>query len=197
MTRSIDVYTPPMIPFIGWQAFSPEECDQIKKIGEMFEFQNAKMGSGSQSVEDKEYRDTDITWIEPNEKTYWIFDRMNEVLAYINFHHFQLDLVRFDGFQYSKYKEGGHYKRHVDTITNPPHGLFRKLSMSILLSDPEDYEGGELVIDVSGNMENAMRAKPGKGECVFFYSHLPHMVEPVTSGKRIALVTWALGEKQR
>lgn len=197
MTRSINVFTPPMVPFIGWKAFSPEECEQIRKIGEMFEFQNAKMGHGKTTVEDKTYRDTDITWIEPSEKTYWIFDRLNEVLAYVNFHHFQLDLIRFDGFQYSKYKEGGHYKRHTDIINNPPDGLFRKLSVTVMLSDPTDYEGGELVLDISGNMDDAMRAKPGLGEAVFFYSHIPHLVEPVVSGKRISLVTWALGEKLR
>lgn len=197
MTRSIDIFTPKMVPFVAWKAFEPEECDKIIKTGELFEFQKAKMGSGGDENEDHDYRDTDITWIEPNDKTYWIFDRMNEVLAYINHQHFQMDLTRFDGFQYSKYKINGHYKRHVDVSYNSNDSLYRKLSMSVLLTDPEEYEGGELVLDVGGNMEEATRVKPKKGEMVIFYSHIPHLVEPVTSGKRLALVTWALGEKIR
>lgn len=199
MTRSIDVFIPPMTDFVAWKAFEPDECDQIVKLGELFEFHKAKIGGGEErdGVVDEDYRDTDITWIEPNDKTYWIFDRMNEIVAYLNFMHFQMDLDRFDGFQYSKYKIGGHYKRHNDVVHNPDHGLYRKLSMSVMLTDPEEYEGGALVLDVNGNRDTPFKVKPKKGEMILFYSHIPHMVEPVTSGKRISLVTWALGEKVR
>lgn len=199
MTRMIDVYTPPLVDFVAWKAFEPEECDQIKKLGELFEFHKAKIGNGGEGdgKEDIDYRDTDITWIEPNDKTHWIFDRMNEIVAYLNFTHFQMDLECFDGFQYSKYKEGGHYKRHTDVTHTPMNGLYRKLSMTVMLTDPEEYEGGEFVLDIHGNPDEAFKVKPKKGEMILFYSHLPHMVMPVTKGKRISLVTWALGEKIR
>lgn len=196
MTRFIDTYVPPMIDYVAWKAFEPEECDEIKKLGELFEFHKAKIGE-AEGHEDTDIRDSDITWIEPNEKTHWIFDRMNQIVSYINFTHFQLDLDRFDGFQYSKYKDGGHYKRHTDITKAPEDGLFRKLSMTVMLTDPEEYEGGEFYLDIHGNMDGGLRVKPKKGEMILFYSHIPHCVEPVTKGKRISLVTWALGEKMR
>jgi PKHD-type hydroxylase len=196
MTRQIDTYIPPMVPYVAWKAFEPEECDKIKQVGELLEFKKAKMGS-NEGREDQEYRNTDITWIMPEPQNHWIFDRMNEVVAYLNFMHFQMDLTSFDGFQYSKYKLNGHYKRHTDIIINPPGGLYRKLSMSVMLSEPDEYEGGELVLDASGAEKDLIKVKLKKGEMILFYSHIPHNVEPVIKGTRLALVTWALGEKIR
>lgn len=191
MTTPIGVFVPPLSHYIGWKAFEPEECDRIKKIGELMEFHKGKVNKAGGPVDDPSVRQTDVTWIEPGEKTMWIFDRMDQVVSYLNFMHFQMDLVQFDGFQYSKYKVGGHYKRHADTHSRD--GLYRKLSMSIMLSDPEEYEGGELVLDLGG--PDPLKFKPKKGEMIIFYSHILHSVEPVTSGNRVALVTWAMGEK--
>ena len=122
----------------------------------------------------------------------WIFDRLAELVAKVNYDKYQLDLTRFDGFQFSVYNKDGHYDWHSDLQNMPREdGVFRKLSVSVMLSNPEEYEGGELVLAVDNNPELKLK----KGTAIFFYSFINHKVNPVTKGKRTALVTWALGPK--
>lgn len=192
-TRNIPAFIQPIENVVIWEnLFTPDECDSIIAFGELGEFMKARIGEADDGIEDKGIRDTDITWIEPDNDSGWIFDRMAELISKVNFDKYQLELTRFDGFQYSVYNEGGHYDWHVDTQDMPREdGVFRKLSVSVMLSDPEDYEGGELALAVNGNPE----LKPKKGSAVFFYSFINHTVKPVTKGTRTALVTWALGPK--
>lgn len=194
--RKIDVYLPAMEPYCIWRdGFTAEECDKIRQVGELCEFSKARIGSFDGDDEDEVVRKTDIVWIDPSEDNKWIFEKMNLIIAKINFDKYQMDLERFDGFQYSKYVDGGHYEWHIDTMSNPPDGLYRKLSVSLMLSDPEEYEGGELMLSIHGNEAKAVKVKPQKGDMVIFYSHVPHRVNPVTEGERLTLVTWGLGNK--
>lgn len=195
--RNIDLHVPPMELFCVWgNAFTPEECAAVKNIGELFEFEKGKIGSGAFAKENEDIRDTDITWIQPKDEFKWVFEKMAALLSKINFDKFQLDLKRFDGFQYSKYKEKGHYDWHTDTIHAPPDGLYRKLSLTLMLTNPEEYEGGEFLINTKGDQDKEVATlKVKMGDLLVFYSHLPHKVVPVTSGCRVTLVTWALGAK--
>jgi len=197
--RNIDIYKPPIENFVIWSgAYTIEECDQIIQFGELAEFKDAGVGGGKNNPTrtDTSIRDTKIVWIQPTEDAKWIFERMNTIVGRINFDKFQLDLDRFDGFQYSKYEVDGHYNWHTDTILNPEHpNKYRKLSFSLMLTNPEDYEGGDLMFNVAGDQNTGHATKPKKGDLVAFYSHIPHKVAPVTSGTRLSLVTWALGKK--
>ena len=56
--------------------------------------------------------------------------------------------------------------------------------MTLMLDDPDDYEGGELQICHMGNFNDVITVKPKKGDIVFFASWMPHRVAPVTSGTR-------------
>lgn len=193
--RRIDKHVMPMHPWQIWGGgFTEEECDAIIQAGELCEFQKAAVGIKNNNEINEKIRNTDIVWLEPNDDTIWIFERMNELIAKINFDKFQMDLDRFDGFQYSKYKTDGHYDWHTDIIETGHNGLFRKLSVSLLLSNPKDYKGGDFWITGSSE-KDAHKIKLKKGDLIVFYSHLPHKVSKVTEGERITLVTWALGEK--
>jgi PKHD-type hydroxylase len=66
----------------------------------------------------------------------------------------------------------------------------RKVSLTIQLSDSDDYEGGELQL-LRGRMQENM--PKGKGCVVVFPSYLLHRVSPVTKGKRISMVLWVGG----
>jgi len=88
-------------------------------------------------------------------------------------------------FQFLKYtdKMKGHYEAHTDnSFTNP-----RNTTVIISLSDPSEYEGGELQIQ---NSEKLLKLKKGSG--VIFPSNFmfPHKVYPVTKGERRVLVIW-------
>jgi PKHD-type hydroxylase len=90
-------------------------------------------------------------------------------------------------FLVSKYVTGKYYGWHVDSpiMGNPP--LRTDLAMTIFLSDPAAYEGGELVIQ-SDTGNSAF--KPTKGDAVLYPCQYLHCVNEIKSGERIAAVTW-------
>jgi PKHD-type hydroxylase len=96
--------------------------------------------------------------------------------------------------QIGRYKSTnkGHYDWHMDASA-PQNGMQRKLSISILLSDPSEFEGGELQFK---NMEdNKVLTK--QGSIVVFPSFIEHKVTPITKGVRYSAVTWAIGPSFR
>tara|TARA_B100000287_G_scaffold56452_1_gene49608 strand:- start:339 stop:926 length:588 start_codon:yes stop_codon:yes gene_type:complete len=137
-------------------------------------------------------------------KIAWIVDRyvrtqlFHSVDSY-NKENWNYDLDGCDALQYGIYSDGGHYNWHVDheleiaKIDNK--SLIRKLSVTIWLNDPDEYEGGELDIEVYGPYENKRydTLKLSKGSIVIFPSDKWHRVRPVTSGVRKSLVTWFRG----
>ena len=91
----------------------------------------------------------------------------------------------------------------MDTDTKPYSdgnlkGKMRKLSVTLSLSDGNDYEGGDFEIDfrnTTPDKPNKMIIKElrNKGSLVVFPSYLWHTVHPVTSGRRLYLVLWSSG----
>jgi PKHD-type hydroxylase len=90
----------------------------------------------------------------------------------------------------SKYEPGMHYGMHVDSpiMGDPQVGAIRTdVGMTIFLSDPSTYEGGELsVITQTGDV----RYKLNRGDAIIYPTTQIHGVLPVISGVRLAAVTW-------
>lgn len=116
-----------------------------------------------------------------------------EVMNEINNSYYQYDLTDDFEFQLIKYYPGGHYEWHCDYGLSPKKNIYRKLSMTIQLSNSDDYEGGELEIVDYGNRTHVFPKE--KGMFIVFDSKIPHRVIPVSRGQRIALVGWANGPK--
>jgi PKHD-type hydroxylase len=89
---------------------------------------------------------------------------------------------------FSRYGKGMEYGRHVDNAvlgTNPP--LRTDVALTLFLSDPESYVGGELVVlTAAGEAEFKLPA----GHAVVYPATFEHWVEPVREGERLAAVTW-------
>ena len=95
--------------------------------------------------------------------------------------------MRLFPFLLSKYEPGMQYGWHVDSpiMGNPP--VRTDLAMTLFLSDPASYDGGELVIrDAQG--EKAY--KPAQGDAVVYPCRSVHCVREVTRGQRLAAVSW-------
>jgi len=92
-------------------------------------------------------------------------------------------------FNYLIYNEGDHFRRHRDDIRKQNYPR-RILSTSTLISQSEDFEGGELIIfndDEGTEIDTELQV----GETVIFHSkYAPHQVNPVTKGTREVLVAW-------
>ena len=143
----------------------------------------------------KEYRNSQICWLTPkkNDNINDIFKKIIKKIIEVNNDHFQFNLTDLESLQYTVYKEGQFYKKHLDFDCKLGIGdTHRKLSFSIQLTDPSEYEGGDLIAYLS---ENHIVAEKSIGSLTFFPSFLLHEVTPVIKGKRIALVGWVHGPK--
>jgi len=80
---------------------------------------------------------------------------------------------------------GGHYIQHRDTQGSGSSMHYRKISIVIMLSDPGDYEGGELHFS-----ELDKKIKLEKGSVIFFDPNLLHGVQPVTAGERFVFISF-------
>ena len=113
----------------------------------------------------------------------------------LNGQFWKYDLKNHFEFQLIKYDIGGNYHWHCDYGIAPKRGLSRKLSMSIQLTPPEEYHGGELQVVDYGN--HTVNISTDLGTVIVFDSKLPHKVWPVVWGQRISLVGWANGPRLR
>jgi PKHD-type hydroxylase len=154
----------------------------------------AEAGSiqGDSSLINLEQRRTDIIWQDFMQplgciaRTY--IDIANQAAGW------EYQLISQEATQIGKYKsdDKGHYDWHMDSGP-PKDGIQRKLSISILLSDPSEFEGGEL--QFKGIEDKKILTK--QGSIVVFPSFIEHKVTPVTKGVRYSAVTWASGPSFR
>lgn len=115
-----------------------------------------------------------------------------------------------EAVQYTEYNVGEYYGWHADAWEEPYkdnkssayNGRIRKLSMTLSLTDPEEYEGGNLEFDFrndtdfdyhSTSKRLCTEIRP-KGSMIVFPSFVWHRVTPVTKGLRQSLVMWSLGK---
>lgn len=92
---------------------------------------------------------------------------------------------------FNRYEGGGYYGPHLDGAIRPVDGTTRRirtdLSMSLMLSDPADYDGGELgIVDMAGGRSIKLPA----GDAILYPAGSIHHVAPVTRGVRLAAFTW-------
>ena len=90
-------------------------------------------------------------------------------------------------FIISKYGSRQFYGWHVDSPIMGDPAIRTDLAMTIFLSDPASYEGGELMILSSAGQ---MAVKPAKGDAILYPCQFLHCVNEIKSGERIAAVTW-------
>ncbi len=113
---------------------------------------------------------------------------------------FQFDNIQ--DVQFTVYNKNQFYNWHKDTFRVPLNGKIRKLSVSVILSNKENYEGGDLQFDNSyahfanpelkKNIVTCQEANT-KGSIIVFPSFITHRVTPVTKGTRYSLVLWYTG----
>jgi len=178
-----------------WEGFlNNEEINKILSYPEWLKTSDAYIGNSSEkTIINKNARTTDINWLGLNQETIWIWEKLTNVVADVNSQFFKYDLTGcYEPIQLGIYKESnqGHYDWHIDacpTDKNVP----RKLSMSLLLSDPSEFEGGELQIKSCNDEIQTLEMI--KGRAWFFPSYMLHRVTPVTKGVRRSLVLWIGG----
>jgi len=162
-----------------------EEMEQGK-----LPFEDAGVGGLVNSTVDPSIRNSKIRWWYED---HWTCSIFSHYIGLANRTYWEYDLNLLQSVQISVYLEDGHYDWHSDYGTSDNSNFTRKLSASILVSDPSEYDGGDLeFIDYHGNI---IQSPKERGSIIVFDSRVPHRVTPVTRGKRISLVTWMFGPK--
>ena len=203
-------------------ALTPKMCDEIIKYGKEHDTQMAITGGSDDEANKKadgtlkksvikniqKKRKSDIVWM--NDR--WIYKEIHPYIHEANEKagwNFEWDFS--ESCPFTKYGVGQYYGWHTDSWTkaydkkNDPntHGKVRKLSVTISLNDPDEYDGGNLEfdfrndIDFDRNRKHKAKActeiRP-RGSIIVFPSFVWHRVAPVTRGTRYSLVIWNLGK---
>jgi PKHD-type hydroxylase len=163
--------------------FTPEECASIIAIG------NTKLMEAEVMGDNDGYRKSQVAWLYSVDIEF-AFRRVTDVIFSLNEQFFKFDLFGMaEGFQFTRYDAPtGFYGMHIDKCVN---SVVRKLSLTIQLSSPEDYDGGELALQYESKPE--MMSKE-MGKMLVFPSYVLHEVRPVTRGTRYSLVAWITGK---
>ena len=186
-------------------------CDEIlqygnsreKKTGLTGRGENPKPPSKEEVKNIQKRRKSDVVWLQEQ----WIYNEIHPYIHQANEKanwNFQWDWS--ESCQFTEYKKGQYYDWHSDSSELPydkpeevgSYGKIRKLSMTLCLTDPEEYEGGDLEFafhDGDGNKQPTIceEIRP-KGSLIVFPSFVWHRVKPVTKGIRNSLVCWNLGQ---
>lgn len=198
MPFQIPRYTRQLNQFcVATAAFSPEEVDRINDLEDLIKFEKGSVGGpNNKGIVNKKTRDSDVMWVSHDPKSDWLFQKFAHITSMVNYDHFLYDIDWFHDFQYTVYKAKTkqHYDWHIDS-GNTYAKFERKISASVMLTDADDYEGGEFQIIVQGDVANPVTIKPQKGDIIYFASWMPHRVQPVTKGVRKSLVCWVMGER--
>jgi PKHD-type hydroxylase len=172
--------------------FTIEELEDIKKIGNSYPMQKAQVGGGDDS-QMTDYRRSEISWIPESQETQWLYDKIANYAIEANKEMWNFDIWGYqDSLQFTNYYgDGGHYDWHADLGPNMSN---RKLSVVLQLSDPKDYVGGQLEMNLGASIISVPQQY---GLLCFFPSFVLHRVTPLTSGTRTSLVTWLCGANLR
>ena len=169
--------------------FTSQQCQDIINVGHQQKTEDAKVGTKGKKggKYDTKMRIMTISWI-PFKTLPDMYKRIEGSMLQVNGNHFGYEGMQLTELaQFTEYPKGGFYDWHIDAEINchnePP---VRKISMTILLSDVSEFEGGDLEFMAEGNKPPQLM----QGQAIFFNSMIRHRVAKVKKGMRRSLVMW-------
>ena len=187
----------------------------------------SQVGENTNIREARYVRDSEVAWFNNS----WLYELIHPFLRIANEDagwKYEWDFS--ESFQFTKYNKGGFYgwhadgnscnfgkyKRYIPGVSpatpdgkplkgysdNPNMvGKVRKLSITINLNKPDEYDGGNLKFDfgphAAGKRFHEVEEIRPQGSIIVFPSYVYHQVTPVTRGTRYSLVLWSLGQPFR
>jgi PKHD-type hydroxylase len=176
-------------PYAWWEgAFTEQELNWLQNKAKESK-QDASVGGQGGNGVNSDIRRSQVSWLSNTPETRWVFEKLGFIASRLNANHFEFDLTGFgELLQLTHYdqSENGMYGWHQDYNA----AVSRKLSLVLQLSDPSEYEGGNLQLKTESEPQTV---KKQRGLVVAFPSYVLHQVTPVTQGNRQSLVAWVSG----
>ena len=169
-----------------WEkAFTEKECEKIIKIAKDKGLIKGTTNNNS------DVRSSKINWLYSSDDLEFAFRKITDIVLNLNKRFFQFDIFGLnEGLQFTNYKApSDKFGKHIDRINN---FVVRKLSLSVQLTKPEEYEGGELILYTD---DKGTEMKKEQGTLLLFPSYTLHEVKPITKGERNSLVAWVTGKE--
>lgn len=178
--------------------FTPEQCKKILEDGLSIPAKDADMGVSGEYKSD--HRKSKIRFIQDNDPQFtWLFDIMWKLAIQANDAWFGLHISKISYIQLAEYDSSyeGEYKKHHDVfwMNNDPY-YHRKMTAVVQLTDPSEYEGGNLEMCSVSQYPDANEIRT-QGTVFLFPSLFEHQATKVTSGTRYSLACWFDGPKWR
>ncbi len=172
--------------------FLPHEVDKIRSLWDDDESIKATLGGSDEKYND-DLRKSSVIFLDDNEEMKWIYEKLKMIAIAANHEYFWFDILGFhQKLQLTQYSEGDFFDWHLDF--GAAEISARKLSVTVQLSDPDDYEGGDLEFMIN---QKTVKAPRDKGTIVVFPSFIMHRVTPITKGTRKSIVGWVSGPPYR
>ena len=164
---------------------NPGQLSKVRSILEQASFVDGKLSAGIAAKRVKNNEEVDVQTREVEMLNEIV---MNSLVSHPLYKAAAMPL-RVAAPYYARYQNGKYYSDHVDDPIMFAGSPYRSdVSTTVFLSDPSDYEGGELVVRTTfGDAEVKLPA----GHAVVYPSASIHHVNEVTKGERIVAVTWA------
>lgn len=171
--------------------FTDSELNRIRELAEQETPYPISM-FGRYTEENVKARSTRLPY---TAETAWIYERIGKSTQQVNEEHWNYDLTGFgEEFAYRMYDgdKTEHFDYHLDT--GPETHMLRKLTVTLQLCSPDEYEGGDFDIYMG---RVTLHTKKAKGLFTFFPGFWHHRVTPVTSGQRRVLNGFTVGPNFR
>jgi PKHD-type hydroxylase len=198
-----------MNPVVVVQFLTPEECDRLLTYFHRGEKESGKLRDNARGIKtqpDEVIRNNTVCWLDQSEETSWIYQKISNQITELNQqkYHFEIDIlqkIQLAEYSVANHQTGQFYKSHIDSCIAGWVDSQRKLSMTIQLTPPDKYEGGDLllfgdkndmILDRPNFLKNIQQRREF-GAAIIFPSFLEHEVTPVTKGTRHSLVAWMQG----
>ncbi len=191
MEHLLDPYSKKIESFAWWEeAFTEEQLNWLQEEARKAVVSAGVGGHTKSNSNNPEIRRSKINWLSKNNENFWVFETLAHVVSNLNADFFRFNLTGFgEKIQLTHYNESdqGMYTWHQDFGSTGPS---RKLSLVLQLSEPDEYEGGELQL-LNSNTPICIEKK--RGLITVFPAWTLHQVTPVIKGNRQTLVTWVSG----
>ena len=174
------------------EALTDEECEEIIRFGaknlETASTHGEKVGSRMHGIASWLKRKSQVSWIDAGSDLDPLMGRLVSNLLGVSRDDYFVNLDYVESIQFTRYDGGlARYGWHTDSASSG-FAASRIMSATVELSDPKDYVGGDLKLQIGG--KNWVAEKK-KGRMIIFPSVFPHKVTPVLTGTRHSLVLWA------